>query len=241
MDKKSEDSGQGIREELLHKRAVIFDLDGTLVDSMWMWKAIDIEYLGRYGHECPPLLQKEIEGMSFSETAVYFKETFAIPDSIEKIKQAWTEMSIEKYRSQVPLKAGVRQFLEFLKEKGIFMGIATSNGREMVDVVLKSLGIMSFFQVIATACEVAAGKPAPDIYLNVAQRLGVRPEQCMVFEDVPAGILAGKAAKMTVCAVEDDFSAGMQSEKKQLADYYIEDYFQLLDWMERTDKGDGNG
>lgn len=241
MDKKSEDGGQRIREELLHKRAVIFDLDGTLVDSMWMWKAIDIEYLGRYGYECPPLLQKEIEGMSFSETAVYFKETFAIPDSIEKIKQAWTEMSIEKYRSEVPLKTGVRQFLEFLKEKGIFMGIATSNGREMVDTVLKSLGIMSFFQVVATACEVAAGKPAPDIYLNVALRLGVRPEQCMVFEDVPAGILAGKAAGMTVCAVEDDFSAGMQKEKKQLADYYIEDYFQLLDWMNRTDEGDKNG
>ena len=67
---------------LQNKKAVIFDLDGTLVDSMWMWKAIDIEYLGRYGLDLPPTLQKDIEGMSFSETAVYFKETFQIPESL---------------------------------------------------------------------------------------------------------------------------------------------------------------
>lgn len=235
---KQKDRKLSIQQALFQKKAVIFDLDGTLVDSMWMWKAIDIEYLGRYGHECPPLLQREIEGMSFSETAVYFKEQFAIPDSVEQIKQAWVEMSIEKYRSEVPLKAGVRPFLELLKDRRIAMGIATSNGREMVDVVLNSLGIAPFFQVIATACEVSAGKPAPDIYLNVAQRLGTCPEQCIVFEDVPAGILAGKAAGMTVCAVKDDFSAGMKDEKLRLADYYIEDYYQLLGEGRQTDGGE---
>lgn len=240
MENRQKNNGPSIRQALFEKNAVIFDLDGTLVDSMWMWKAIDIEYLGRYGYECPPLLQKEIEGMSFSETAVYFKEQFAIPDSIEEIKQAWVEMSIEKYRCEVPLKSGVRPFLELLRNKNISMGIATSNGREMVDAVLNSLGIASFFQVIATACEVSAGKPAPDIYLNVAERLGICPEQCMVFEDVPAGILAGKAAGMTVCAVKDDFSDGMREEKLRLADYYIEDYYQLLGDDNRTDGGEKN-
>lgn len=92
--------------------AVLFDLDGTLVDSMWMWEAIDVEYLGRYGLECPSDLQKAIEGMSFSETAVYFKERFNLPDSIEEIKQAWVEMSLEKYQKEVPVKPGVREFLE---------------------------------------------------------------------------------------------------------------------------------
>ena len=240
LKNRQKNSGPSIRQALFEKNAVIFDLDGTLVDSMWMWKAIDIEYLGRYGYECPPLLQKEIEGMSFSETAVYFKEQFAIPDSIEEIKQAWVEMSIEKYRCEVPLKSGVRPFLELLRDKNISMGIATSNGREMVDAVLNSLGIASFFQVIATACEVSAGKPAPDIYLNVAERLGICPEQCMVFEDVPAGILAGKAAGMTVCAVKDDFSDEMREEKLRLADYYIDDYYQLLGDDKRTDGGEKN-
>lgn len=217
-----------ITQLVQHKDAVIFDLDGTLVDSMWMWKQIDIEYLGRFGYTCPPLLQKEIEGMSFSETAAYFKEQFQLADSLEEIKQAWIDMSIEKYRREVPLKKGAHRFLEYLRQKEIKAGIATSNGRAMVDAVLDSLGIKPYFQVITTACEVAAGKPAPDIYLKVADTLRVEPQRCMVFEDVPAGILAGRAAGMHVCAVEDEFSAVMREEKKKLADYFIEDYDELF-------------
>lgn len=210
------------------KKAVIFDLDGTLIDSMWMWKAIDIEYLGRFGYDCPEDLQKVIEGMSFTETAVYFKERFQIQDSIDEIKADWVRMSIDKYRNEVPLKDGARAFLERAKQEGIAMGIATSNGREMVDAVLNSLGIAAFFSNITTGCDVAMGKPAPDVYLEVARRLGVEPEDCLVFEDVPAGILAGKAAGMTVIAVEDDFSKEMRPEKEALADGWIENYWELL-------------
>lgn len=214
---------------LNEKKAVIFDLDGTLVDSMWMWKQIDIEYLGRYGYSCPPELQKEIEGMSFSETAIYFKERFQIPESLEEIKQCWTEMSIDKYRYEVPLKTGAKRFLQYLKDHNIKAGIATSNGQAMVCAVLDSLKISSYFQTVTTACEVAAGKPAPDIYLKVAKDLEVTPDQCLVFEDVPAGIMAGKAAGMTVCAIEDDFSIPMRDEKLQLADFYVNDYDEILD------------
>lgn len=210
------------------KKAVIFDLDGTLVDSMWMWKDIDIEFLKGYGYECPDDLQKAIEGMSFSETAAYFKERFRLPLALEEIKAIWTEMSLNKYRHEVPLKHGVREFLQYLKDRGLKAGIATSNGREMVDAVIASLNIGPYFQVITTACEVAAGKPEPDIYLKVADSLQVKPEDCLVFEDVPAGILAGKRAGMKVCAVEDEFSREMQAEKRSLADYYINDYFDIL-------------
>ena len=159
------------------RQAVIFDLDGTLVDSMWMWKAIDIEYLGRYGLSCPDGLQRAIEGMSFSETAAYFKERFHLADSLEAIKAAWVQMSLEKYQKEVPLKPGAREFLNFLSGQGVKMGIATSNGQAMVDAVLDALDIRKYFQVVATACEAAAGKPAPDIYLLVAERLGVAPEK----------------------------------------------------------------
>lgn len=210
------------------KKAVIFDLDGTLVDSMWMWKDIDIEFLKVYGYECPDDLQKVIEGMSFSETAAYFKERFRLPLALEEIKAIWTEMSLNKYRHEVPLKQGVREFLQYLKDRGLKAGIATSNGREMVDAVIASLNIGPYFQVITTACEVAAGKPEPDIYLKVADSLQVKPEDCLVFEDVPAGILAGKRAGMKVCAVEDEFSREMRAEKRSLADYYINDYFDIL-------------
>lgn len=214
------------------KKAVIFDLDGTLVDSMWMWKEIDIEYLGRYGYACPDDLQKVIEGMGFTETAEYFKARFQIPDSIEQIKADWEAMSLQKYQEEVPLKPGALAFLQALQARGIRMGIATSNGRPMVDAVLHSLEIAKFFQNVTTACEVAHGKPEPDIYLKVAEHLGVKPEECLVFEDVPAGILAGKRAGMKVIAVRDTFSLEMDKEKRKLADAWIADYTELMEEME---------
>jgi len=218
----------GKQKMLDEKKAVIFDLDGTLVDSMWMWKSIDIEFLGDRGLACPEDLQKEIEGMSFSETAIYFKERFHLRESLEEIKSVWTEMSIDKYRNEVPLKPGAGEFLEHLASKGIKAGIATSNGRQMVEAVLTSLKIDRYFDVVTTACEVTAGKPAPDIYLKVAGTLDLHPSNCLVFEDVPAGILAGKRAGMTVCAIDDEFSRSMEEEKRKLADYFIYDYYQIL-------------
>ena len=109
-------------------KALIFDLDGTLVDSMWMWKAIDIEFLGRYGYDCPDDLQRMIEGMSFTETAAYFIRRFRLPLSMDEIKAAWTEMSIDKYRNEVPVKPGALRLLEYARDHGILCGIATSNG-----------------------------------------------------------------------------------------------------------------
>ena len=209
-------------------RAVIFDLDGTLVDSMWMWRDIDIEYLGRFGIPLPESLQKDISGMSFSETAVYFKETFGISDSLEEIKKTWNDMAFYKYTHEVPLKPGVLEFLKRLKERGIRTGIATSNSKELVEAVVESLHISGYFDEIHTSCEVATGKPAPDIYLLVAEYLKVKPEECLVFEDIPEGILAGVRAGMKTCAVEDDFSLSMTEEKKELADYYITHYDEVV-------------
>lgn len=209
-------------------KAVIFDLDGTLVDSMWMWKQIDIEYLDRFGIELPEDLQSCIEGMSFSETAEYFKQRFQLPDSIDKIKSDWNAMAWDKYANQVPLKAGVANFLELLRERDIKMGIATSNSRELVDLVTKKNQIHSYFQSIRTSCEVNKGKPAPDIYLLVAQDLGVDTSECLVFEDVVQGIMAGKNADMKVCAVKDAYSEEQDDQKRELSDYYINSYDELL-------------
>ena len=213
---------------LTNKRAVLFDLDGTLVDSMWMWKKIDIEYLGQYGYDVPEGLAVEIEGMSFSETAEYFKKRFQIPEPVESIKARWNEMAYDKYCHEVPLKAGAKNFLEYLKSNDIQTGIATSNSRELAEAVLDAHGITHMFDVILTSCDAKAGKPAPDVYLLAAKRVAVAPHQCLVFEDVPMGILAGKNAGMEVCAVSDEFSKHQESQKKKLADYYIQNYNEVL-------------
>lgn len=220
---------QGRRHQMLQDTdAVIFDLDGSLVDSMWLWKAIDIEYLGRFNIAMPENLQSKIEGMSFGETAMYFKENFDIPDSLESIMDCWNKMAWDKYMHEVPLKKGVAGFLKGCRENGILLGIATSNSRELVENVAAVHDLKNYFSCIMTGSDVPKGKPSPDIYLAVAEKLKVAPERCLVFEDIIPGILAGKNAGMRVCAVEDLYSAQAREEKKRLADYYIEDYLGLF-------------
>ena len=209
-------------------KACIFDLDGTLVDSMWMWPDIDREYLNRFEIEYDDNLKNEIDGISFHETAVYFKNKFGISDSVEKICKDWEDMAYDKYKYEVKEKPGCKKFLEHLRSKGIKMGLATSNNRSMVDVVLESLNMKDFFEVITTSDEVKRGKPAPDVYLTTANLLNVEPKNCLVFEDVVAGIMAGKSAGMRVCAIEDDFTKEVRQKKKELSDYYIVDYSELL-------------
>ncbi|MCI5954102.1 MAG: HAD family phosphatase [Lachnospiraceae bacterium] len=208
--------------------AVIFDLDGSLVDSMWMWKAIDIEYLGKFGIPLPEDLQSKIEGMSFSETAVYFKEHFHIPDSLEKIKNDWNRMAWDKYEKEVPLKPGIPEFLEGCSKHGIKLGIATSNSRQLVENIVSVHKLRDYFSCIMTGCDVAHGKPSPDIYLAVADALKVDPKRCLVFEDIIPGIQAGKNAGMKVCAVEDAYSLQEKESKQALADYYINDFYGLF-------------
>lgn len=208
--------------------AVIFDLDGSLVDSMWMWRQIDIEYLGRFSIQMPENLQAEIEGMSFSETADYFKQRFQLSDPIQKIKDDWNTMAWDKYRYEVPLKKGVDAFLEYCRKNNILLGIATSNSRELVCNIASVHGLDDYFSCIMTGCDVEKGKPAPDIYLAVAKELQVKPENCLVFEDIVAGIQAGKSAGMKVCAVEDEYSVRQRTDKLRMADYYIEDFTHLM-------------
>jgi HAD superfamily hydrolase (TIGR01509 family) len=137
-------------------------------------------------------------------------------------------MAWEKYESEVPLKEGVTELLQHLKQEGIPAGIATSNSRELVELIVRKHGIEDFFSSIRTSCEVAKGKPSPDIYLLVAEDLGVDPEHCLVFEDVLQGVMAGKNANMKVCAVYDEYSKKDQEEKIKLSDYYVHSMSEVL-------------
>lgn len=214
-----------------NKKAILFDLDGTLVESMWMWRDIDILYLQELGEDMPENLQQEIEGMSFKETAQYFKARFHIPDSIEEIQAHWLSMARDKYEHDIPLKKGAREFLQYLYEHDYKTAICSSNNVELIRAVLDAHQISAYIQQIHTCNEVAKGKPAPDIYLKAAECLGVKPCECLVFEDIVPGIMAGKNANMMTCAVEDEYSSSQREEKKRTADYYIQDYFDILDYL----------
>lgn len=208
--------------------AIIFDLDGTLADSMWLWPEIDDEYLEKYELTEPEGFHDGMEGMSFTETAQYFKDLFSLEMSIQDIMDEWMEMCYDKYAHEVPLKTGAIEFLKAIREKNMKIGIATSNDRVLVEALLDHHQILDFFDAIATSDEVKVGKPAPDVYLKAAEDLGVHPAKCLIFEDLPNGILAGKNAGMKTCAVEDPFTENKRLKKKELADYYIRDYFDIL-------------
>lgn len=208
-------------------KAVIFDLDGTLVDSMGLWRDIDIEFLNARGIEYKDDLQEKIEGMSFTETAVFCKDYYKLTESVEELKEIWNQMAEDKYRYEVQLKPGVMEFLEELKRRGIKMGIATSNSKELIAAVNEAYHFDRYISCVVTSCSVNRGKPAPDVYLEAARQLSVLPEECLVFEDIVKGIEAGKNAGMMVCAVEDSFSAEQRERKKAISDYYIESYDEI--------------
>lgn len=209
--------------------AVIFDVDGSLVDSMGLWEEIDIAYLAKFGITMPENFQSELDGMSFYQTAEYFKKRFDIPDSLEQMMDDWNRMAWDKYLHEVPLKEGALAFLQLCRRKKIKMGIATSNSRELMNNLEEAHGLTDYISCIKTGSEVPNGKPAPDIYLEAAKELQVEPSRCLVFEDIVAGIMAGKAAGMQVCAVRDEYSRNQDLKKHELSDYYIEDYYQILD------------
>lgn len=204
--------------------ALIFDMDGTLVDSMGIWKEIDIEYLAMFGHELPSDLQKCIEGMCFHDTAVYMQKRFNIPQTLEEMKDTWNEMALYKYRNEVKLKPGAENFLKSAREQGIKLAIATSNSRVLTEAVLEARDIDKYFDYVLTGCDSLKSKPDPEVYLTAAAKINVEPSKCVVFEDIVPGIMAGKNAGMKVVAVEDAYSSYSKTEKQKLADYYLLSY-----------------
>lgn len=207
--------------------AVIFDLDGTLIDSMWIWDEIDINYLKSKGTERPKDLAEKINHLSFHQVAEYFKKTFAISDTIEEILQDFHNLAYEQYLNNTKLKPGAKNFLDALKRNGIKIALATSNSSELLEVALNSNGISEYFDVITTTNEVHRGKNFPDVYLLTATRLEVAPEKCIVFEDIPAAVEGSKAAGMKVVAIHDEHSKSHKETLLSLADMYIEDFHQL--------------
>lgn len=205
--------------------AIIFDIDGTLIDSMWIWTNIDDLFLKKYNLKQPEGFHEGMEGKSYSETAQYFLDLFpSLPHTREELEQEWYDMAYEIYTTQMELKKGAYEFILNMHKSGIKLGIATSNHRELAEGMLKHNHVFEYFDAIWTSGDVNAGKPNPAVYLRVAKDLKANPEKCLVFEDVPNGILAGKNAGMKVCAIEDAFSKPQEDKKRELADYYIQDY-----------------
>lgn len=209
-------------------KAVIFDLDGTLIDSMGVWAKIDEEYLSSFGHVVPENLQEEITHLTLSETANYFKLKFNIKDEVSAIIAKWHEMALSHYSNNIKLKDSVVDFLNLLKEKNIKIALATSNSIPLLESTLKNNNIYHYFDAITTTEEVNKSKDNPDIYLLSAKKLNVQPKDCLVFEDIVQAVKGAKKAGMTVYAIYDKSSESQKDELTKLADKYILGFNELL-------------
>lgn len=209
-------------------KGAIFDLDGTLVDSMWVWCQIDVDYLKMKGYSMPENLRNEISHMSFYQTAAYFKEKFNLDDSIETITSDWHNMAFSHYSNNVKLKLGVKDFLNSLKSFNIKIALATSNSIPLLEACLKNNGIYDYFDSITTTDEVSNGKDHPDVYLLAANKLGINPKNCLVFEDILTAVQSAKAANMKVIAVKDDDCVDSKEDLLKYADKYIHSFEELL-------------
>ena len=209
-------------------KGAIFDLDGTLVDSMSVWGQIDIDYLTKRNLDIPCNLHNEIAHMSFTKVAEYFKDRFKIEDSIEDILTEWHQMAFDYYSNRIQLKPGAKEFLLKLKSQNIKIGLATSNSKPLLEACLKNNDIYDYFDSITITDEVNNGKDHPDVYLLAAKRLNINPKECIVFEDLLPAIKGAKSAEMKTVAVHDESCSTSKEEFLKYADKYIDSFLELL-------------
>jgi len=203
-------------------KSYIFDLDGTLFDSMSVWLDIDVAFLAKRGIVAPKDYADNISAMAFSEAAAYTIERFNLPDSAESLMQEWHEMAAFAYGNTVQMKPYAKEYLAELRKRSAKLAIATSAVPELYEPALRKHEIYDWFDVICDANEIGYGKSRPDIFLLAAKKLGVLPEDCVVFEDISAAVKAAKSIGMTVYGVYDKSSDWEQI--KQVADGVILDF-----------------
>lgn len=206
----------------------IFDLDGTLINSMCIWDDIDREYLGKRGVSIPKNLKYDIENLSFTETAKYFQDKFNLSDSIDVIQKEWYDMAFYKYSNTMMLKPYALEFLKLLKLKDIKIALATSNYRTLAETALKKNNIYELFDVITTTEDVKRGKNFPDIYIMASKKIKVIPRKCVVFEDSLDAIKTVKLLNMKVIAVKDAYCPHSWNTLLQYSDLGIMNFSELI-------------
>ncbi len=209
-------------------KGAIFDLDGTLLDSMEIWLDVDLAFFKKRGIEMPSDYQDAISDMHFKTMAIYTKERFNLEDDIHDIMDEWCELCFEEYEKKVMLKSGVFEYLSSLKKRGIKIAFATANTTELSEVCLKNNDIFHLFDAHAYLHETNSDKCEPDVYLLACERLGLAPQDCIVFEDILPGIKGALKGGFTVCGVYDKFSEKDMAEIQNSAHYYIKSFEELL-------------
>lgn len=202
-------------------KAVIFDLDGTLLNSMDSWDNVGKTFLENHNIVPPYNLNEIIKEMSFNESANYFKNSFGIKLSTEEIIKSINKIVKNKYIYEIELKPYIKEYIYKLRSKGIRMCIATELDKTLSKNSLERLGILDYFEFIITSKEISAGKSKPDIYIKSMQKLGLSKEDIIVFEDSLYSIKTAKNEGFDVVGVYDKSSKKDLQKIKKLSNYFI--------------------
>lgn len=203
------------------KKGVIFDLDGTLVNSMRVWENADYVLAERYGFVPDEEYWSKVTSLSFLEGAAYITDRFNLNKTAAEIAGELYDVALNDYKYNIELKPGAEKLLKMLNTDGFKVAIATSNVEEMTHAVLKRNGVFDYINAFVYCDQVGKNKAFPDVYEAAAEALGLKASECYVFEDVPYALEGAKKAGAEVIGVFDEYSAAKEEEMRSKADRYI--------------------
>ncbi len=209
-------------------RGAIFDVDGTLLDSMTVWWDVLIDFYKQHGVELPYEEACEYKELTLNESIPMIIKRLNLNITLDEISDKFKEMALLQYENTLPLKEGADKYLKKLHEDGIKIAIATSGYEALCKKAFTRLGVWQYIDACAFSSEVGVNKSNPDVYLLAAKRIGIPPEECTVFEDIITGISGAKKGGFKTCAVYDETNADDTDALKQLSDHYITGWKDLL-------------
>ena len=207
----------------------IFDLDGTLLDSMPIWADLDKSVLEPLGIIANDDLNKRFKTMTLQQSSSYLTQTFALDMTADNLMQIFTETISFEYRENIPLKPGALEFLQHLHENGILSCVATASERNLAEAALQRTGALPHLQFILTCSELKTSKENPKIFLEAMKRMGGNLQQTVVFEDAYLSLLSAKKTGFPViCIHEETHSQKSCEEIRSHADGYVSSFHKLL-------------
>lgn len=207
---------------------IIFDMDGTLLDSLSVWADSDREFITGLGMEYDGRHSLAMKKMHFDSACDYLVEEFSLPFTAEETGKRILEIVEEHYINGVPLKDGAEEFLAAAHKAGVKMCVATSNKKSLAEASLKAKDIMDYMEFVLTSDEVGCGKESPEIFLKAVELLGARPSETVVFEDSIHAVMSAKSAGFKVVGVYDKLCTEEFEEIEKYADMSVRSFRELL-------------
>lgn len=205
-------------------KGIIWDIDGVVLDSMGIWPDVLNGFLGKYGRKCDDELLEFVLSKTFRESAEYVREHFNLEMTNEEVLKGLFDVALDFYTNSIPVKEGVRDFLDEFRRRGIRMAVATASDRSYLEPAFRRLGLMEYFDSIFTCVENGTSKEYPDIYYLALESLGLGKDEVVVFEDSLYAIKTCYEAGFNIVGVYDSLSAKDSDEIKKRVNLYLENY-----------------